>query len=72
MITSKLDDRYDVSSVRDLLRVVRNKRHHWHDMPSDLRARLGLHEATPDALGSYFEAKSVAAAVATLRPADLA
>lgn len=25
--------KYDFSSVRDLLRVVRNKRHHFHELP---------------------------------------
>lgn len=33
--------RYDYTSLRDLLRVVRNKRSHFREMPSDLQAMLG-------------------------------
>lgn len=29
--------KYDFSSVRDLLRVVRNKRHHFHELPDRVK-----------------------------------
>ncbi len=33
--------RYDFSSVRDLLRVIRNKRNHFREMPEALQALMG-------------------------------
>jgi serine/threonine-protein kinase/endoribonuclease IRE1 len=44
--------KYDVSSVRALLRVIRNKRHHWHELSSDV---LELVQPFPDGLQFYFE-----------------
>lgn len=32
--------KYDFSSVRDLLRVVRNKRHHFHELPERVQALM--------------------------------
>lgn len=32
--------KYDYSSVRDLLRVVRNKRHHFHELPERLQGLM--------------------------------
>ncbi|CAN0439544.1 unnamed protein product, partial [Ectocarpus sp. 12 AP-2014] len=32
--------KYDFSSVRDLLRVVRNKRHHFHELPERVQAMM--------------------------------
>ncbi len=33
--------KYNSSSLRDLLRVIRNKHNHFREMPSDLQQRLG-------------------------------
>lgn len=33
--------RYDFTSLRDLLRVIRNKRSHFREMPASLQALLG-------------------------------
>jgi serine/threonine-protein kinase/endoribonuclease IRE1 len=33
--------RYDFKSLRDLLRVVRNKRNHFREMPQELQQMLG-------------------------------
>lgn len=46
--------RYDYGSVRDLLRVVRNKHSHFRDMPSELQARLG---PIPDGFLAYFASR---------------
>lgn len=32
--------KYDYSSVRDLLRVVRNKRHHFHELPERVQGLM--------------------------------
>ena len=32
--------KYDFSSVRDLLRVVRNKRHHFHELPERVQGLM--------------------------------
>lgn len=32
--------KYDFSSVRDLLRVVRNKRHHFHELPERVKGLM--------------------------------
>jgi hypothetical protein len=34
--------KYDTHCVRDLLRVIRNKRHHYHELSESLRTRLEL------------------------------
>ena len=43
--------------MRDLLRVVRNKRHHWHDLPPNVKALVARAGAVgfPDCLALYFE-----------------
>lgn len=43
--------RYDFASLRDLLRVIRNKHSHFREMPSELQERLG---PIPDGFLSYF------------------
>jgi serine/threonine-protein kinase/endoribonuclease IRE1 len=43
--------RYDFTALRDLLRVVRNKRNHFREMPQDLQADLG---PMPEGFDSYF------------------
>ena len=45
---------YDPSSVRDLLRLIRNKHHHFDELPEDFRASK---VANQDLLLEYFEAK---------------
>jgi len=35
-----LANRYDVCSIRDLLRVLRNKRHHWNELPLEVRSNI--------------------------------
>lgn len=45
---------YDPSSVRDLLRLIRNKHHHFDELPEDFRAAQVTNQ---DALFEYFEAK---------------
>ena len=44
--------RYDVASVRDCLRVLRNKRHHWHELPNHVQQLL---LPFPSGLDLYFE-----------------
>jgi serine/threonine protein kinase len=46
--------RYDTASVRDLLRVVRNKRHHYHELSSALKLAMG---AVPEGFLRYFESR---------------
>lgn len=46
--------RYDYSSLRDLLRVVRNKHSHFRELPPDLQARMG---PIPDGFLAYFQAR---------------
>ena len=43
---------YDPSSVRDLLRLIRNKHHHFDELPEDVKRRLG---PSPVDLITYFE-----------------
>lgn len=43
---------YDPSSVRDLLRLIRNKYHHFDELPEDVKLRLG---PNPTDLITYFE-----------------
>ena len=43
--------KYDTASARDLLRVLRNKRNHYHDLAPELQADFG---ALPDRFLDYF------------------
>ncbi|SPO35666.1 related to IRE1 - protein kinase [Pseudozyma flocculosa] len=43
--------KYDPTSVQDLLRAMRNKKHHYQDMPPHLRRMLG---SLPDGFLGYF------------------
>lgn len=43
--------KYNADSVRDLLRVIRNKKHHYLDLPEPVRRSLG---APPEDFLSYF------------------
>jgi hypothetical protein len=45
--------KYDTHCVRDLLRVIRNKKHHFHELSSELRAKLKLD--LPLGFLAYFE-----------------
>ncbi|NWS75039.1 ERN1 endoribonuclease, partial [Crotophaga sulcirostris] len=45
---------YKGGSVRDLLRAMRNKKHHYHELPADIRAALG---PVPDGLVQYFTSR---------------
>ncbi|KAK3258998.1 bifunctional endoribonuclease/protein kinase ire1 [Cymbomonas tetramitiformis] len=38
--------KYNPGCLRDLLRLVRNKRHHYRELPADLQARAAPHPAT--------------------------
>lgn len=44
--------KYNFSSVRDLLRVIRNKRNHYRDLPDQVKAKLG---SLPNGFLSYFK-----------------
>eukprot|EP00981_Chlorochromonas_danica_P005415 scaffold1091_cov164-Ochromonas_danica.AAC.38 len=44
--------KYDVTSVRDLLRIIRNKRHHFHDLSPELQAKVG---SVPVGFLNYFD-----------------
>ncbi|EPY51006.1 IRE protein kinase Ire1 [Schizosaccharomyces cryophilus OY26] len=46
--------KYDGSKVLDILRVLRNKRHHYQDLPENVRAILG---SVPDGFTAYFTEK---------------
>lgn len=46
--------KYDTASVRDLLRVIRNKRHHFHELSAPLKEAMG---SIPDQFMSYFDAR---------------
>ncbi|GAA5969518.1 hypothetical protein JCM11641_008141 [Rhodosporidiobolus odoratus] len=46
--------KYDGGSVRDLLRVLRNKKHHYQDLPETVRKHLG---DLPGGFLSYFTAR---------------
>ena len=43
--------KYDTSSVRDLLRVIRNKRHHFNELSTELKASIG---SLPNGFYNYF------------------
>jgi len=45
---------YDQSSVRDCLRLIRNKHHHYDELPLDVKKRVG---SNLDGLMSYFDSK---------------
>ncbi|KFO81018.1 Serine/threonine-protein kinase/endoribonuclease IRE1, partial [Cuculus canorus] len=45
---------YKGGSVRDLLRAMRNKKHHYHELPADVQATLG---PVPDGLVQYFTSR---------------
>lgn len=44
--------KYDTSSLRDLLRVIRNKRHHFNDLPEAVKTIVGV---PPGPFIEYFE-----------------
>lgn len=46
--------RYNVASLRDLLRVIRNKYNHFGELPEDIKAKL---QPLPDGFYAYFAAK---------------
>ncbi|RKP27025.1 the oligomer formed By the kinase ribonuclease domain of Ire1, partial [Syncephalis pseudoplumigaleata] len=46
--------RYDVRSVRDLLRAIRNKKHHYQDLPEAERRLLG---SIPDGFLAYYSTR---------------
>lgn len=46
--------RYDFSSLRDLLRVVRNKHSHFRELPTELQQRIG---PIPDGFLNYFASR---------------
>lgn len=48
--------RYNYASLRDLLRVIRNKHSHFREMPPDLQERLG---PIPQGFLAYFEDRCV-------------
>ncbi|XP_065881047.1 serine/threonine-protein kinase/endoribonuclease IRE1b-like isoform X2 [Euphorbia lathyris] len=43
--------RYRYDSIRDLLRVIRNKSHHYRELPQEIKDLLGSH---PDGFENYF------------------
>ncbi|XP_054036693.1 serine/threonine-protein kinase/endoribonuclease IRE2 [Dryobates pubescens] len=45
---------YKGASVRDLLRAMRNKKHHYHELPAEVRAALG---SVPDGFVQYFTSR---------------
>ncbi|NXG81962.1 ERN1 endoribonuclease, partial [Stercorarius parasiticus] len=45
---------YKGASVRDLLRAMRNKKHHYHELPDDVQAALG---SVPDGFVRYFTSR---------------
>ncbi|NXT75898.1 ERN1 endoribonuclease, partial [Zapornia atra] len=45
---------YKGGSVRDLLRAMRNKKHHYHELPADVQATLG---SIPDGFVHYFTSR---------------
>ncbi|KAJ3175574.1 bifunctional endoribonuclease/protein kinase ire1 [Geranomyces variabilis] len=46
--------KYDGALVRDLLRVVRNKKHHYQDLPADVQRSLGT---LPEGFVTYFTSR---------------
>lgn len=45
---------YDPSSVRDCLRLIRNKHHHYDELPHSVKEKVG---SNPDGLLTYFESR---------------
>ncbi|NXF01288.1 ERN1 endoribonuclease, partial [Smithornis capensis] len=45
---------YRGGSVRDLLRAMRNKKHHYHELPADVQAALG---SVPEGFVQYFTSR---------------
>ncbi|KAI1233600.1 Serine/threonine-protein kinase/endoribonuclease IRE2, partial [Lamprotornis superbus] len=45
---------YKGGSVRDLLRAMRNKKHHYHELPADVRVALG---SVPEGFVQYFTSR---------------
>jgi serine/threonine-protein kinase/endoribonuclease IRE1 len=45
---------YDPSSVRDCLRLIRNKHHHYDELSAEIKERVG---SNPDGLQQYFESR---------------
>jgi len=55
LMESSLNRRtYDPSSVRDCLRMIRNKHHHYEELSSSLKSRIG---SNTDGLSQYFDRK---------------
>lgn len=46
--------KYNFDSVKDLLRVIRNKMHHYHDLPDSLKKVVG---GLPDGFFAFFDRK---------------
>jgi serine/threonine protein kinase len=46
--------KYDTSSVRDLLRLIRNKKHHFHELSPELKASIG---SVPQGFFQYFDSR---------------
>ena len=46
--------KYDPGKLTDLLRALRNKFHHWDDMPDDVKAKVG---EVPEGYMAYWEAR---------------
>lgn len=46
--------KYDPSRLTDLLRALRNKHHHWDDMPEDVKVKVG---EVPEGYLGYWEAR---------------
>ncbi|XP_020535380.1 serine/threonine-protein kinase/endoribonuclease IRE1b isoform X2 [Jatropha curcas] len=46
--------RYKYDSVRDLLRVIRNKSHHYRELPQEIKEILGSH---PEGFENYFSSR---------------
>lgn len=52
-LTSGKYRRYDYYSIRDCLRFIRNKKHHFHDLPANVQSELSL----PSGFINYFLSK---------------
>jgi serine/threonine-protein kinase/endoribonuclease IRE1 len=46
--------KYDGGSIQDLLRAIRNKKHHYQDLPDDIKKELGT---LPDGFLHYFTSR---------------
>lgn len=46
--------RYKYDSIRDLLRVIRNKSHHYRELPQEIKELLGSH---PEGFENYFSSR---------------